>query len=137
MNKIDITKKYCTRSKLPVEILKTDLKSKDFPVVAIIQESDTKEYMGLFTEYGEFYLHGESDMDLVEVSEWEDFKIDEPVMVRDHPERYLEESWQRRYFAGIIDGKPSAWAGGKTSWTAEGARMAWNKCRRPTPGELA
>lgn len=139
MNKIDILKKYRTRSKLPVQILKIDLKSK-FPVAAIIHESETREFIGSFTEYGSFYTHEESEMDLVEVSPFEDFKIDEPVMVRDAP----EEQWSRAYFAGVgrNSGSPTVWPSGKTSWTAVNNqcceyRIAYNECRRPTPEELS
>ena len=136
MNKIDISKKYRTRSNLPVEILRTDIKSIDFPVVAIIRLSDDKEFTNCFTEYGNFYAHGESDMDLFEVSQYEDFKIDDLVMVRESPSK----SWKRRYFAGTRDGKALTWDSGATSWSSNNNEFhcsAWKECRRPTPEELA
>ena len=137
MNKIDISKKYRTRSKLPVEILRTDIKSTDFPVVAIIQLSDDKEFSDCFTEYGKLYAHGESDMDLIEMCPYEDFKIDEPVMVRSAS----SDSWMRRYFAGVDEnGKALTWAHGGTSWSSHTSKFnytEWTECRRPTPEELA
>ncbi len=140
MNKINMLKKYRTRSKLPVQILKTNLNNKYFPVVATIQGFDAEEFIACFTEYGGFYTHEESDMDLVEVSPFEHLVIDEPVMVRDKP----EEQWSRAYFAGVSrnSGRPTVWAGGKTSWTALNNELyeichAYNECRSPTPEELS
>ena len=134
MQKIDISKKYRTRSGYGVEILKTSLRNSVFPVVAIINTAE-KQILAGFTEYGKFYGDGESDMDLVEVSPYEDFKIDEPVMVRD----FENQSWAKRYFAGVNNGKPSVWCAGATSWSSESNEdfVYWKFCRRPTPEELA
>lgn len=63
-----------------------------------------------------------------------DFKIDEPVMVRNSV-----GIWQRRYFAGVDnDGLPLAWSSGGTSWSLQDAqyKCAWPECRRPTLEEM-
>ena len=67
------------------------------------------------------------------VSEWDEFIIDEPVMVKNRD----NEPWLRRYFAGVDfeHGHPTAWMNGKTSWTAE-SRSPWIQCRKPTQEEL-
>ena len=76
-------------------------------------------------------------LDLVEVTPYDDFEIDEPVMVRDR-----HTKWRRRYFAGVSsDNKPMAWASGATSWSAAPTTcvsnaLVWNECRRPTEEEL-
>ncbi len=74
---------------------------------------------------------------LVEVSPYEDFKIDDPVMVR----RSTSKEWFRRYFAGVSpEGNPMTWVDGRTSWsvvgTIGGLKFIWDECRRPTPEEL-
>lgn len=86
------------------------------------------------------------EWNLVEVKPWDDFKIDEPVMVRG----YEEGPWLRAHYAGTqkVDGEtlPCTWAQGKTGWTmtdwalpskAELPKtVPWAQCRRPTPKEL-
>lgn len=81
-------------------------------------------------------LTGNPGHDLVEVSEYEDFKIDDPVMVRDNE----GEEWVRRYFAGVdANGFPLTWCYGATSWTNENKQnqaVNWRECRKPTAEEL-
>jgi hypothetical protein len=77
----------------------------------------------------------ENDLDLIEISLYEDFKIDDPVMVRN----FDIEPWNRRHFAGVdAYDRAKAWDAGSTSWTVEGMGdyACWYKCRRPTPEEL-
>lgn len=77
---------------------------------------------------------GNSYLKLVEVSPYADFKIDEPVMVRDDN----DQEWHRRHFAGVsIDGRASAWNNGATRWSTGHRPTVWNQCRRPTAEELA
>ena len=66
---------------------------------------------------------------------YEDFKIDEPVMVRDED----SEIWNRRYFAGVSDcGKPMTYPHGITWWTSNFCvTNVWNQCMKPTKEELA
>lgn len=84
---------------------------------------------------GAWYSSGKkSPHDLVtELTEYQDFKIDEPVMVR-NTDRF---PWHRGLFAGIDkDGRPMAWINGKSQWTSGNDRHAWEQCRRPTAEEL-
>lgn len=85
-----------------------------------------------------------NDLELVEVSPYDHLKIDDKVMVRDGPTHI----WLLRLFAGVVNGKPTAWHESTTSWTAFGRakargsildslRCPWEECRLPTSEELA
>lgn len=133
MIKISMDKKYKTREGRPVKILCIDRNHRYYPVIALtIDKTGT---ILCCTEEGKFQLLGEekSCNDLVEVSPYEDFKIDDPVMVTDY-----KDLWYPRYFAGVSkDGKPMAFIDGATSWSAgDDNTVFWNYCRRPTPEEL-
>jgi len=99
---------------------------------------------GIFVAYGHNMLPVGMDvhpavycaMRLVEVSQYADFKIDDPVMVRSSK----GQDWNCRYFAGVgLDGNAKAFVGGANSWTKSGGDQGhtWNQCRRPTAEELA
>jgi hypothetical protein len=63
---------------------------------------------------------------------WDDFEIDEPVLVQDD----VMTGWEKRHFAGVSkDGRPMAWLDGKTSFTSEQESCRWWNCRRPTEEE--
>jgi hypothetical protein len=58
-------------------------------------------------------------------SAYYDFKIDEPVMVRDN----CNHQWERRYFAGIDDqGMPLVFCGGGTNWSSLGETVFYIEC---------
>ena len=70
---------------------------------------------------------------LVEVSPYPDFKIDEPVMVRDES----GNEWDKKCFSGVSkNGLATCWLHGGTSWTTNHV-VEWRQCRRPTAEELA
>lgn len=115
---------------------------KTLPVVACYDKNgDNDWFVMMYSNDGMVhrdlgYLEGR--FNLVEIGEWDDFIDGEPVMVR----LADEEKWERRHFACIKNGKPHAWAEGKTRWTSGGNCISgnctcWNHCRRPTPEELA
>lgn len=134
---IDPTKKYRTRSGVAVRrVLCTDRAHPTHPVVV------EWELGGLSTYTKEGLLAGGTvsfEEDLIEVTPYADFKIDEPVMVRDG----ADDSWTKRHFAGVDNvGRAQTWGDGTTSWTKRDAqlddwRSSWNECRRPTAEELA
>lgn len=71
---------------------------------------------------------------LVEVTPWDDIKINDPVMVRDKP----DQKWIKRHFAGIDHlGFPLAFIEGCTSWTSFTPANPWRECRKATDEELA
>lgn len=77
-------------------------------------------------EDGTSGVHG-MNWDLVEVSPYEDFKIDEPVVVRDSD----QQQWTRAHFAGVSpNGRPMSWCGGTTSWTHKVDPIVWLYCKK-------
>jgi hypothetical protein len=128
---ISTDKKYKTRIGTPARILCIDLKGPR-PICAAIG-GDGHEFVYAFYADGRFSFSGDDDLNLVEVSIYEDFKKDERVMVRSAG----EEFWVRRYFSHAIDDTPYTFASGQTSWTSSGPVVSWHECRRPTPEELA
>ena len=80
--------------------------------------------------------YGCDSLDLIEVTPYDDFKVDEPVMVRNG-----RDKWLRRYFAGVSsNNKPMVWANGATSWSAAhecASALICYECRRPTEEELS
>ena len=135
---IDMTKTYKLRGfpESEVIILAVDIDG-EYPVVARINlYAATRSWQLMtFTAEGVFSTSGSCDFDLVEVSPYADFKIDEPVMVSD-----TGADWVQRYFAGIAsNGVALCWVDGRTSWTAVGLKgnpTSWQHCRRPTQEEL-
>lgn len=131
---IDINKKYRTRDGLPVRLLCTDLKN-NYSVVGIITFFDGEEELKSWRYNGKYINNNEHNWDLVEITPWDDFKIDEPVMVCDQNSK----AWEKRHFAGVDKkGKPLVWPNGKTSWTTFNLENSYARdfCRRPTAEEL-
>lgn len=136
MNKIDINKQYRTVSGNKVEILKTGVSNLYWSVAALITSPTGVQYLETYHDDGRVRLDKQpSENDLVEISPFDQFKIDDLVMVRD----YKERTWNRRYFAGVDEkGRAKAWDAGTTSWSVEDRDdySSWDECRRPTPEEL-
>jgi hypothetical protein len=79
---------------------------------------------GMTTEHGQLHPYGSQ------------FKLDEPVMVRDSDEP--DSRLRLRHFAYAINGKIAAWADGHTSLTVRSSDdvTAWEYGRKLTPEEL-
>lgn len=128
-NKIEMHKKYRTRSGLPARVLCVDRKDSVFPVVALVD--DIQESSVYLTKDGRYYnCREQSRFDLVEVSEWDDFKVDDKVLVSAD-----SKTWYKRYFNKVIDGVPYVFDGGITSWTADaihdyGCSSPWKYCKK-------
>lgn len=72
-----------------------------------------------------------TETDLIEVSPWNDFKIDEPVIATSCGEI------SKRYFAGVSKGGlPTVWPHGATRWSGGDKRIMCESIRRPTEDEL-
>lgn len=127
---ITMDKKYKTRDGQPARILCTDAPG-NAPVRALIGEvvlGHTAQGVSVYRTVDDAYT-------LIEVGPYDDFKIDEPVMVR-HGE---ELGWTKRHFAGVgSGGQPQGWSLGGTSWfSKDDSIVVWAECRRPTAEELA
>lgn len=124
---ITMDKKYKYRNGQPARVLCVD-RGTYCPVVSVSERGAINAH---FAD-GHYGSGGDHNLDLIEVSPWEDFKIDEPVMVRNT----IGKNWIRRYFAGVKHGTPTTFEGGKTSWPSAGLTSHWDECRRPTEEEL-
>ena len=116
---IEMHKKYKTRDGRPVRILCVDRKD---PVLKVVYAYEVDGFEGIACED----IHGEN---LIEVHPWEDFKIDDPVIVSDNG-----LSWCKRYFAGVnSNGLPTAFNNGTTSFTVPHPThiTEWNFCKKP------
>lgn len=72
------------------------------------------------------YMDEPTESDLIEISPYEDFKIDDKVLVWDgfQSEKYKTKA----HFAGIDeDGNPMTWNNGQTSFTST-YKTEWNFC---------
>lgn len=126
---IEMHKKYKTRDGRPVRILCVDREDCDYPVVALVTNEKHCEIAVVYSCYGSFTgTHNNHVLDLIEVQPWDDFKIDDQVLVKE----YEEGKWKKRYFAGVSDrGLPLAFKDGCTSWSSEGEALDWNFCKKP------
>ena len=74
---------------------------------------------------GSFVDGQKTCLDLIEISPYADFKIDDKVLVWD--EGYSNQK-QKGHFAGIDEnGNPMTWDYGRTSFT-ENNKIAWGNC---------
>lgn len=126
--KIDINKKYMTKSGRKVRILATNIKDTNWPVAAAVRwfgDHDAEDLYSYSAE-GLFHLGSSHEHDLVEVPVWHDFKVDQPVLVRNK-----DGSWVKRYWARAVDDKPTTWANGATSWSVDGpdSITPWDECK--------
>lgn len=72
-------------------------------------------------------INAESCLDLIEISPYADFKIDDKVLVWSD----LQPRKLKRHFAGLNNkGLPTAFHQGKTSFTSDDddSKIAWNYC---------
>jgi hypothetical protein len=101
-----------------------------YPVLVELENGE----VGSYTSDGN-HLKSDSynDRNLIEVSEWDEFKLDDKVMVSDGGIQ-----WERRYFAGVnVDGLPTVYQHWATSWSGKGYPVViWQLCRKPTEEEL-
>jgi hypothetical protein len=136
MSEISMDKKYKTRHGMTARVVCVDAKGNQ-PVIALVFDShSSKEFVIRTSIKGEFFDGDVHELDLIEVSPYDDFNIDDPVMVRRDDD--LVRVWKRRYFAGVNGcGEPLTWYEGMTSWSSGGHKTCWDECRRPTPEELA
>lgn len=133
MNQKDITnqvvqmgKRYKTRSGLEVEVLKVDLKAEQ-PVVAYVTIKDWCQSVYQFCENGSYFKESTVHAyDLIEVSPYDEFQIDDKVVVSNDG-----TNWRKRHFAGVSsDGRAMTFDNGVTSWISDGSKSLWNYCVR-------
>jgi len=129
---ISMDKKYMTRDGRSVRIICTDMRGCGYNVVALIT-SDECDLLESYTAGGMYWDNNTASRhDLIEVSPYDDWKVDDLIMVRD----FDTGKWNLRYFANVQEGIVYSWSSGYTSYTADGETMFWNQARKPTAGEL-
>lgn len=124
---IDINKKYKTRNGCEVRIYATDGGGK-YPIHGAIKNGFGDWcIVGLWSQEGEIRIGYSSENDLIEVSPYEDFKIDDKVLVWAKG----SSTKHKRYFAGVSNiGRPLVFVDGKTSWSSEGQTCSYTHCER-------
>ena len=123
---------YETKGGLKAEILTRKLHKNNHPIMVIITGDNGREDINTYTTGLKYFESGDNDkMDLVLVTEWDDFKVDDPVMVR-----IKGCNWIKSHFKEVNGyGKPTSFQDGSTSWTSRGYFMS-DECRRPTKEEI-
>jgi len=127
---ISMDKKYRTGDGSDVRILCTDKKHPVYTVVALIK-AENIDILETFTSEGKCFKNkSPSSYDLIELTPYDDFKIDDKVLVSNastNP-KYMYKG----YFAGVTkEGLPTTWVSGLTSFTADNSflnRIEWNYC---------
>lgn len=127
MNKISMDKKYRTRDGRDVRVLCTDFTNHEQVVALVAGVNSSRENLMTFDAYGKYAsFEVETPFDLIEVTPYEDFKIDDKVLVR----RYESAKWTKRYFAGVDEnGNPMTYGDGATSWSQHGT-VSWKFCKK-------
>lgn len=122
---IEIGKKYRTANGKPVRIICVD-RDNAYCVVGLMGENQTLE---TWTIDGAYQSEVASQYDLIEVGQFDDFKVDEPVLVRDSD----CEPWNKRHFAGVSpEGYALVYPAGTTSWSVSDSYLTqWAYCIRP------
>ena len=129
MNKISMDKKYRTRSGIDVRVLCTDSANLPYPVIVEFSTGEIVRY----SDEGVTDVYKTTAAELIEVLPYEDFKIDDPVMVSN-----IAKFWESAHFAGVnSEGEPLTYMNGKTSWSAGGCTQVWEYCRKPAAEEIA
>lgn len=124
-----MNKKYKTIDGREARILAADLPG-DFPIVAAVFFADCDPLVCRYrADMRVEPSYTGRTLDLVEVGPWDDFKIDDRVLVRDHD----SQAWACRYFAGIShNGKPMTFSHGSTSWSRnrDSPPVVWTYCKK-------
>lgn len=125
MTKVDMNKQYRTIDGRPVRILCVDRKSDSGDSIVGLIKNETNETLHTWDQRGKSVSFPK--WDLIEVQPYDDFKIDDKVLVR--TSQYTD--WEKRHFAGVSeDGLPLAFIYGGTSWTTDESTK-WFECIKP------
>ena len=128
---IEMSKKYKTRSGLPVRILCNDFKNSVYTVVAAVYDQKTGcESTISVTNTGRYIEDEENPLDLSEVIPYDDFKEDDLCVVWE-----TTESKEFRYFSHEKSSIAWCFSSGGTSYTKT-ATTSWTNCRKATDEEI-
>lgn len=115
---ITLNKKYRVRDGRYARIICTDAPGVQ-PVIGFVGDD---ENVYRWDSTGQYFKDcNTSQYDLVEVSEYDDFKVGDQIFVRD-----AGCTWVRGYFAGLTpSGRPTTFKNGQTAWSSRGETFAW------------
>lgn len=133
--KIETNRDYKTRSGLSVKIFWTEANG-FYPILGAVEQTDGVWLPVSWTETGKFRKDQLcDDLDLVEVSPYAGFKVDDKVLVWDKG----DNKKLRRHFFGISEtGAPLAFAYGCSSFSVESRSvgelrvLGWDFCEKYT-----
>lgn len=129
---IEMTKKYKTRSGLPVRILCNDFKTDIYKVIVAVYDPETdSEYTISVASTGIYIEDRESTLDLIEVLPYDDFKEDDLCVVW-KDDKSLKDF---RYFSHVENDKARCFTCGYTSYTTKNTSL-WPNCRKATKEEI-
>lgn len=103
---------YSQKDGTKVRIISTNGCDPDYPVIGIYTDKDG-DGVRLYTKEGLFSIYTNDQRDLILSTNYDDFKIDEPVLYRTAE----GDSWFKGYFAGVVNNAPQVWSEGRASWT--------------------
>lgn len=143
MPTLDLTKSYRTSTGHPVTVLSLNFRpssASGLKAAVLVHHEDHDDLITAELDGKPLYYN----FTLVEVGPYDHIEIDDLVMVRDS----ADQPWVPRHFAGVFDGKPTAWVDGRTGWALwervkkQGLdlgkmRNTWEQCRSFTPEERA
>ena len=139
---ISINKKYRTRSGLPVRILCDDLIHPFYKAAFVATEKNGQDLVlkcNAAGHHSDQYIGPLHDLDLIEISKYDDFIQNEMVIVvRDHDEFRAHFATHEFLGSQRID-TPFIYASGRTSWSRAciaDSMLPVDGVRRPTQEEL-
>ncbi len=127
-----MSKKYKTRSGLPVRILCNDFKNGTYTVIAAVYDQETGcESTISVSSTGSYIEEEEYSLDLIEVRSFEEFKEDDLCVVWNGKDKKVF-----RYFHKVDSwGKSTCFHSGQTSFTTS-VVTPWEFCRKATEEEI-
>lgn len=132
---ISMDKNYKTRAGHPVRIFCIDAAlglPRHQSIVGLIMIEPNREIVGLWLADGRFDVENpHHDFDLKEVTPWDDFKINDPVIAKVNFYPAF-----KAHFAGVVDGRPMVFHNGCTNWTSDDESMAVDIVRKPMVDEM-
>ena len=121
---ISMDKKYRTRDGRAVRVLAVDVNHSFKKVAAAVTFKDgSEEHVHSYNQYGMICGGQSSSADLIEVTPFDDMKIDDPVVVTIGSQGSVGRVF---HFAGTTeDGRPKVWSQGRTSLTVKNKVCDW------------
>lgn len=117
--KIELGKKYRTMDGRSVDLLaiRPELHQR---IIGIVDNAIEQWH-----EDGFYFDDEESCYDLIEVTPYADFKVDDKVLVSN----FNVNKWYRRHFKNVVDShKVECFVDGQTQWSSKGISTPWDKC---------